>query len=349
MINNLILSKLDNYKNILIFSDRFPYLCGGADLYLEEILFYAKEKNIKLFIVKKNHLNFIKKFKKSKIKFDKELYLKNIQFPWQLKYLEFLLLKKNIKDFFSKNHFNLDQTLLLAQDMIGFHAVNRFKGKSIYLIQELMAFNNFDKNLNENNKLHSLFLTKLDLFFFYKNFRHSALIAIKKSLAISNSKFTSSFIKNKFNIDTLVSYPLIKKNLKAKYEGVKNEIPMSKKGIVMVGDSYLKGYQSTLYIAEKLPEYKFYIFGRSVKSLTKKTNNVFLMPWENDSIDIYKYANIVIVPSILQETYGMVAREASILGIKCLVRDIGGLPEAIDNSNFICNTDDDFINKIKKI
>ena len=147
-MNNIILSYLDNYKNILIFADRFPYLCGGADLYLEEILFYAKEKNIKLFIVKKNHLNFIKKFKKSKINFDKEFNLKNIQFPWQLKYLEFFLLKKNIKDFFYKNNINFDQTLLLAQDMIGFHAVNTFKGKSIYLIQELMAFDDNNKKLS---------------------------------------------------------------------------------------------------------------------------------------------------------------------------------------------------------
>ena len=117
----------------------------------------------------------------------------------------------------------------------------------------------------------------------------------------------------------------------------------------MVGDSNLKGYQSALNIAKKLSKYNFYIFGRSVTSLTKKTDNVYLMPWADDPIDIYKYANIVIVPSIWQETYGMVAKEASILGIKCLVRNIGGLPEAIGNSNFICKSDEVFVKKIKSM
>ena len=62
------------------------------------------------------------------------------------------------------------------------------------------------------------------------------------------------------------------------------------------------------------------------------------MPWQKDEADVYKYAKIVIVPSIWQEAYGRVSREAFILDIPVFVSNIGGLGESVnEQKEFIIN------------
>ncbi len=78
-----------------------------------------------------------------------------------------------------------------------------------------------------------------------------------------------------------------------------------------------------------MPEVNFYFFSRYVKS-PQKDANIFWMPWQKNEIDIYKYAKIVIVPSICEEGYGRVSREAFLLNIPVLVSKRGGLTETVD-------------------
>ena len=54
------------------------------------------------------------------------------------------------------------------------------------------------------------------------------------------------------------------------------------------------------------------------------------MSWKKNEVDIYKYAQVVIVPSICEEGYGRVSREAFLLNIPVLVSNRGGLPETVD-------------------
>ena len=67
-------------------------------------------------------------------------------------------------------------------------------------------------------------------------------------------------------------------------------------------------------------------------------------------VDIYKYAKLVIVPSIWEEAYGRVSREAYILGLPILVSNIGGLPESVDyKEEFIVNDYKNIKNWVERI
>ena len=74
------------------------------------------------------------------------------------------------------------------------------------------------------------------------------------------------------------------------------------------------------------------------------------MPWQKDISDVFKYADLVIVPSIWYEFYGRVAREAYLMEIPLLVSNIGGLPEAVNNKKEHLvddfNNIDEWVNRI---
>lgn len=152
--------------------------------------------------------------------------------------------------------------------------------------------------------------------------------AINKSEVICNSEYMKNRLKDLFGKDSKVIYPYVdKKRLQEDFlqvqTGVKN------KGIVFIGDSIIKGVKIAKEIAKNMPNKKFYFFSRFViKSYQEQ--NIIYMPWQKREVDIYKYAKIVIVPSIWEEAYGRVSREAYILNIPVLVSNIGGLPESVN-------------------
>ena len=138
----------------------------------------------------------------------------------------------------------------------------------------------------------------------------------------------ASKLKELFGKESEVVYPFIDKDrLHKEYLEVKDEV--EDKGIVFVGDNVIKGLEIAKKIAINLPNEKFYFFSRYIKEPTKE-NNIIWMPWQKREVDIYKYAKLVIVPSICEEAYGRVSREAYILDIPVLVSNIGGLPESVD-------------------
>ena len=123
--------------------------------------------------------------------------------------------------------------------------------------------------------------------------------------------------------------------LQSEYKKVKEEI--KEKGIVFVGDAIIKGIEIAKELAKAMPERKFYFFTRYVQEATIE-NNIVWMPWQKREVDIYKYASVVIIPSIWEEAYGRVSREAYTLDIPVLVSNIGGLPESVDEKEeFIVN------------
>ena len=113
------------------------------------------------------------------------------------------------------------------------------------------------------------------------------------------------------------------------------------KGVVFIGDSPIKGIEIAKEIARLMPLTNFYFFSRFINS-TRKINNITWMAWEKNEVDIYKFAKVVIVPSICEEGYGRVSREAFLLNIPVLVSNRGGLPETVDgNQSYII---EDYLN-----
>ena len=178
--------------------------------------------------------------------------------------------------------------------------------------------------------------------YFYKIELKRAILNADK--IICNSKFIQFELFKMYAKKSEVIYPKIDINNK--------DFKSSKEGIVFIGDSKIKGIEMVKSIAKEISNQDFYIFGRNTKK-EKRIKNIVYCPWEDDVLNIYKRAKLVIVPSLWKEAYGRVAKESIILNIPVLVSDIGGLKEAVnyDDSKLIKNysSKDEWIKEINNI
>lgn len=251
--------------------------------------------------------------------------IKNVSLFKRFHYYEYLLNKRSLKLFFSDyNSSNELHTYGLYAPV----AANSFRGKcKIFIKSESdLAIN---KNYNIGFKRHLKTISKILEFPAYLIYKRDLIKALKKAEIISNSNYTANRLKGLYGIKSSVQYPPIEtERLLIEIKEVESEI--QNKGIVFIGDSTNKGLHIATSIAKLVPSQHFYFFGRYVDK-PNTVGNITFMPWQKREVDIYKYAKLVIVPSIWEEAYGRVSREAFILGIPVLVSNIGGLPETVDN------------------
>jgi len=161
--------------------------------------------------------------------------------------------------------------------------------------------------------------------------------AIKQSDVICNSQYMAKKLKEIYGKDSCVQYPLIDiSRLKSDFDSV-NSITI-KKRIVFIGDSVVKGLKIAKSLATLMPDVNFYFFSRLIREPIEESNIIW-MPWQKQEVEVYKYARMVIVPSIWEEAYGRVSREAFLLNIPVLVSNIGGLPETVDGKQDYIVTD----------
>ena len=132
-----------------------------------------------------------------------------------------------------------------------------------------------------------------------------------------------------------MAYPLVDRERLVEESTFLPPLSKEEKGIVFVGDSIVKGLPLVLELAGQMPNTPFYIFSRRVREPYEE-GNIRWMPWQEKGGRVYRYARKVIVPSVWEEAYGRVAREAYVLGIPVYVSNVGGLPEAVgEESGFI--------------
>ena len=169
----------------------------------------------------------------------------------------------------------------------------------------------------------------------------------------------SEFIKNKFlegiSIKTEKVYVL--------YNGVDRKIkkfPKKKKEILFVGrlvsekgaDLYVQTLRS---IASTFPDWKFGLIGsfrlgehkntnsyahRVIKNFKEIGSQAFFYGFKNQEFveEKMKTASIIVIPSIWEEPFGLVAAEAMSNGISIIASKVGGMPEIIgDNGVLIEN------------
>ena len=215
-------------------------------------------------------------------------------------------------------------------------SVNHIISYGIYFPEVINNTNNCFKELHIRSE------TDIGIF---KNYNSGVKYILKKFLKALESPFEYLYKKelkrailtsdkvvcNSIFMQTKL-FKLYGKNSEVIYPEVsitKDGFETSKEAIVFIGDSIIKGLNIVKDIAKKLPKHDFYIFGRNNhKEIRKK--NIIYCPWENDILNIYKRAKLVIVPSQWEEAYGRVAKESILLDIPVLVSDIGGLKEAVD-------------------
>jgi len=274
--------------------------------------------------------------KSKKIEFPKDWklsYIKSMFLFSRFFYYEYLFNRVKLKRYFS----TLDtKAELYTYAIYAPTAINSFKGKSTLFIRSEtdLAINvNYHKGIKKWLK-YIYMIVEYPAFYIYKQ---DLKQAIQKADVVCNSQYMADKLEELYSKKSEVLYPFIDEDrLKKEYQKVKNEI--QEKGIIFVGDSIIKGLEIAKDIARNMPKEKFYFFSRYVK-VSYNENNIVYMPWQKKEVDIYKYAKLVIVPSVCEEAYGRVSREAFILDIPVLVSNIGGLPESVDNKNG-CIVDD---------
>lgn len=169
------------------------------------------------------------------------------------------------------------------------------------------------------------------------------------SKVIANSNYMAERLWAKYKVHSEVIYPKVDfLSLNKNYKLAQSKNENSNDGIVLIGDTKIKGIDTFLKLARCFPSQKFYIFGKN-KNFISPLENVIHMGWSNNTAYPFSRAKVVIVPSIWNEAFGRVAVEANFLNIPVLVSSKGGLPEAVNyEAKFIVDGFEDLKNKLRE-
>lgn len=171
----------------------------------------------------------------------------------------------------------------------------------------------------------------VDFVFWYNYKRDLRYLYSISSEVVANSNWVAKQFELLFRRSVTTEYPDINsKELKRLY----NDSPRNPSSVVMLGSEYVKGFETFIRLARVFPGSNFIVFSKDKidKGLPK---NLQVKCWSSDRSEPYRYAKVVLVPSVWNEAYGRVAAEAKALNIPVIVSDKGGLPEAV-NHDALC-------------
>ena len=125
-----------------------------------------------------------------------------------------------------------------------------------------------------------------------------------------------SYVKSFYGRDAFIVYPPIDPN--------DHLVANTGNRITLIGD-HIKGLDLFIDLAVALPQYKFLVV-RPRKAIPN--SNVLTIEESEDVREVWTRTKILLVPSIVCETFGMVCVEAGLNGIPCITSGKGGLVES---------------------
>lgn len=156
---------------------------------------------------------------------------------------------------------------------------------------------------------------------------HGDLRTIKDAHFITNSRFTAQRLHEEFGLSSVIVRPPI--------DPRRCKVPAPGAKVVMINPHEWKGGLIALAMAQARPDIPFAFYESwsidltNVKRQARALGNIEWHKSVLDSRKIYRDARVLLVPSQMEETWGMVASEAQCSGIPVIGSDIGGLSEAI--------------------
>lgn len=231
---------------------------------------------------------------------------------------------KNAFKVFLANYFrnNSCDIVLSTTDLI-FPAVDEAHKFGVRAVSLVRAFENLYECRDEK------FLKKADRLISRKLFLDDDLRSLKLSDAVvTNSMFMKNYFKG-LGIESEVVYPPIDYSCRKKIAGRVNNI-----GII--NPSLKKGYETVKRIAGLMKDKRFFYYGMEPADkyfVGQKYDNIQFKGWENNLSDIYNNVEVVLVPSLWEEPFGIIPVEAVACGVLPLVSERGGLPEAVGNDS----------------
>jgi len=146
---------------------------------------------------------------------------------------------------------------------------------------------------------------------------------------LANSKFKQMIIKEWYDLNSVVIYPFVRFS---DYRIDKR----NPKFITLVRPKIWKGVDIFLKIADSMPDKNFLAVGDTdrLKEL-KKSKNVKYIPWTEDMKKIYSMTKILLAPAIMHDSAPRIIFEAMSNGIPCIVSNMGGQPECVDDAGIV--------------
>jgi glycosyltransferase involved in cell wall biosynthesis len=103
----------------------------------------------------------------------------------------------------------------------------------------------------------------------------------------------------------------------------------------------VKGDDLFAEIIARLPEYHFVIAGGKFSRRDLVSPNVTYLGHVQKMLDFYRQIDLLIVPSIWEEAFGLVILEAVAHGLPVIANRRGGIPEALGDSGILIDFDPD--------
>ncbi|HEX2960122.1 MAG TPA: glycosyltransferase [Chitinispirillaceae bacterium] len=160
---------------------------------------------------------------------------------------------------------------------------------------------------------------------------------------ICNSEFTKKTTMEFYGKKAQVLYPAI--NLD---EFKIDRTSATRSFIMMNQPEYYKGGDIFFSIAERMSDLKFMTVGRG----TERHLTNCICYGQTDPHLFFQHARLVLVPSLMPESFGRIAVEAMFNGIPVIASNCGGLPEAVGDAGILIDdfhSVDEWVKNIRRI
>lgn len=156
---------------------------------------------------------------------------------------------------------------------------------------------------------------------------------IKERLIFTNSRFLQAWIKDLLGLESTVWYPHIDF---AAYKGRRKQLQVRCIGFVASSAWMAKGGEIVREISRRMPECRFLAVGLSDRcpSLGLPEN---MTCWKHtlNMKSFYERIDLLLVPSLIEDSFPRVVLEAAANGIPVLANRIGGISEALGDSGIL--------------
>lgn len=186
-----------------------------------------------------------------------------------------------------------------------------------------------------------------------ERFRHEPII--KSDFILFNSKHTKERCTGYFKSELGISIDEKSEILYPVLDTQDFKLSKSSKGdkILHVNPVYNKGIETTLKVAEKLPDKNFIVTGsegpQKIMEKIEDAENIEYKGYVGDIKDIYQETKIVLMPSKWEEPFGRVPVEAGINGIPTIAPARGGLKESVPGEHQVEDKPEAYRDKISEI
>jgi glycosyltransferase involved in cell wall biosynthesis len=261
----------------------------------------------------------------------------SLPLPRQLKmlggFMEGMGKRKELEEF--------EPDLILAQHELAYLGSWYSSKKDVPMIYFLRDYENlYDQRIYGRYKIDAA----INHAFSYITERYTKKILEKSSEMIANSNYLGERYEKHFNIETETVYPFVNpEDYRVEETGEK---------ILHVNPKKEKGIETTLEVAEKMPEKEFIIAGKTkeIDDRIEEPENVEKLGYVEDMKEVYKQTKIVLVPSKWEEPYGRIPIEAGASGIPAIATSKGGLPESVGNQELLVDGGpEQFVEKIREV